>query len=111
MPPDAQPGVPRHGQRPSRRDLLLRGGAGFGALALNYLLEVDRLSAAPRETESGAPPLAAKRPHFPATARSVVFLFMEGGPSHLDMFDPKPRLTQLAGQPLPESFGKVITSM
>ncbi len=54
---------------------------------------------------------AGQGPHFPATARSVIFLFMEGGPSHLDTFDPKPLLNQLAGQSLPESFGEVITAM
>ena len=47
----------------------------------------------------------------PATARSVIFLFMEGGPSHLDTFDPKPELNRLAGQPLPPSFKPVITPM
>jgi hypothetical protein len=83
----------------TRRDFLLKGGAGFGALALTYLLQQD----------AAAAPL--RRPHFPARARSVIFLFMEGGPSHLDLFDPKPKLNELAGQPLPESFGSVITSM
>src|SRR5262245_52758002 len=82
----------------TRRDFLLKGGAGFGALALTYLLGNDRLRAAPQ-------------PHFPARAKSVIFLFMEGGPSHIDLFDPKPKLTELAGKPLPDSFGNVITSM
>src|SRR5207245_7034650 len=49
-------------------------------------------------------PLAPKPPHFPATARSVIFLFMTGGPSHLETFDPKPLLRKLDGQPLPSSF-------
>jgi hypothetical protein len=56
-------------------------------------------------------PLKAKQPHHKPTAKSVIFLFMEGGPSHIDLFDPKPTLDRLAGQPLPESFGKVITAM
>ena len=56
------------------------------------------------------PPLAPKPPQFPARAKRVIFLFMEGGPSHLDTFDPKPKLNELAGQPLPASFGKVITA-
>ena len=43
-------------------------------------------------------------PHHPPTAKSVIFLFMEGGPSHIDLFDPKPLLKKLAGKPLPESF-------
>src|SRR5439155_26473703 len=54
-------------------------------------------------------PLAPRSPHLPARAKSVIWLFMEGGPSHLDLFDPKPALEKLAGQPMPESFGKVIT--
>jgi hypothetical protein len=89
---------------PTRRELLLRGGAGFGALALTYLLQPERASAAPS-------PLAPKKPHFPAKAKSAIFLFMEGGPSHMDTFDPKPKLDELAGKPLPDSFGKVITAM
>jgi len=56
-------------------------------------------------------PLAAKNPHFTPRAKNVIFLFMEGGPSHLDLFDPKPLLNKLAGQSLPESFGSVLTSM
>ena len=58
-----------------------------------------------------ANPLVARRGHFEPRAKSVIFLFMEGGPSHLDLFDPKPLLNELAGQPLPASFGKVITAM
>lgn len=52
-------------------------------------------------------PLAAKKPHFPATAKSVIFLFMHGGPSHLETFDPKPDLNSLDGKPVPPSFGTV----
>jgi hypothetical protein len=55
--------------------------------------------------------LASRAPHFPGRARSVIWLFMEGGPSHLDLFDPKPELQRLAGQPMPESFGRPITAM
>jgi hypothetical protein len=99
--------------QPSRRDLLLRGGAGFGALALNYLLGGNRLAAAPTGSPQSATrnPQSPRQPHFPARAKSVIFLFMEGGPSHLDLFDPKPKLNELAGKPLPASFGSVITSM
>ena len=56
-----------------------------------------------------ANPLAPKKPHFKARARSVIFLFMSGGPSHVDLFDPKPELVRLAGQPIPESFGTFKT--
>jgi hypothetical protein len=98
----AGPHVPR---LTSRRDLIFRAGAGFGALALAALLESEA-SAAP------ADPLAPKLTHFPARAKSVIWLFMEGGPSHLELFDPKPELQRLAGQPLPTSFGpRPITSM
>src|SRR6266850_350028 len=89
----------------NRRDFLIRGGAGFGALALTYLLESERLLAAPAHSSS------AKVADFPVKAKSVIFLFMEGGPSHLDTFDPKPKLRELAGQKLPESFGPIITAM
>jgi len=90
----------------NRRDFLVRGGAGFGALALTYLMESERLLAAPLS------PSAARPMHFPAKAKSVIFLFMEGGPSQLDTFDPKPKLREMAGQRLPESFGKgLITAM
>jgi hypothetical protein len=56
-------------------------------------------------------PLAPKKPHHEPKAKSVIWLFMEGGPSHVDLFDPKPELERLAGQPMPASFGKVITAM
>ena len=94
--------------QPTRRDLLLRGGAGFGALALSYLLRDNPLFA---QARPAANPLAAKAGHFAPTAKNVIFLFMEGGPSHMDTFDPKPLLNRLAGQRLPPSFRPVITSM
>ncbi len=56
-------------------------------------------------------PLAPKPGHFKAKAKSIIWCFMEGGPSHLDLFDPKPKLDELSGQPMPESFGKPITAM
>ena len=85
----------------NRRDVLRGAANGFGALALQYLLEREA-AAAPRIN-----PLAAKEPHFPAKAKSVIFLFMVGGPSSIDLFDPKPALKKFAGQRLPESFGKI----
>jgi len=84
----------------ARREWLLRSGAGFGAVALAGLLSGRRPARG-----------AALPPHHRPRARSVIFLFMEGGPSHLDLFDPKPALARLAGRPLPESFGSVITAM
>jgi hypothetical protein len=78
----------------SRRYLLRRAACGFGMLPLAALLN---------ETSAAEPPnpLAPKPPHFPARARRVIFLFMHGGPSHMDTFDPKPRLTRDHGKPLP----------
>lgn len=96
--------LPHIRQARSRRDMLVNSGLGFGALAFAAL---D--SAAVPASDALEP--ALPRPHFAPTAQSVIFLFMEGGPSHLDTFDPKPLLNELAGQTLPDSFGEVITAM
>jgi hypothetical protein len=85
----------------SRRSFLRKSAHGFGGLALASLLA---------ETARADVPALGK-PHFPAKAKNVIFLFMEGGPSHLDTFDPKPELNKRAGQPLPESFGRIVTPM
>lgn len=90
----------------TRREMLLRGGAGFGALALAGLLAGET-----RADTQPTSPLAARKPHHVPTAKSAIFLFMEGGPSHIDLFDPKPLLQKLAGKPLPDSFERVITAM
>lgn len=80
----------------TRRQMLKRCASGFGALALSAMLaEESRAGAA------GGDPLAVKPPHFPAKARRVIFLFMKGGPSHLDTFDYKPRLQRDHGKDLP----------
>ena len=84
----------------SRRKFLCRAGGALGALALANL-----------EVQAAGNPLAPKPPHHKPTAKSVIWLFMEGGPSHIDLFDPKPVLTKLDGQPMPESFGRPITAM
>src|ERR1700724_514281 len=94
----------------SRRDFLRNAGSGLGAFALASMLDQDGWL--PRaEGATAADPLAPKNPHFKPTAKSVIWLFMEGGPSHIDLFDPKPELEKLAGQPMPSSFGKVVTAM
>jgi hypothetical protein len=72
-------------------------GGGFGALALRALLGQDQLLAA----APSANPLAPRPPHFAPRAKSVIFLFMYGGPSHVDLFDPKPELARRHGQPIP----------
>src|SRR5258705_4466604 len=84
----------------SRREFLEKAGLGFGALAAGYLLDRDAAAA------TISRPFAPKAPNFPAKAKSVIFLFMHGGPSHVDTFDPKPLLAKLDGKPLPPSFGK-----
>ncbi len=90
----------------TRRQFLRRSGGGFGLLALADLLARDAVALDGGQAPA-ANPLAPKPPHFPARAKRCIFLFMVGGPSHIDMFDPKPALNALDGQPLPPSFGKV----
>ncbi|MCA9093067.1 MAG: DUF1501 domain-containing protein [Planctomycetaceae bacterium] len=78
----------------SRRDLLSRSAHGIGAMALWNLLAQDRL----------LPASTLGQPHFPPKAKNVIFIFMSGGPSHLDLFDPKPKMAALHGEPVPESL-------
>ena len=92
----------------NRRDFLQRGGLGFGSLALASLLARDGLTA-PDAATAPANPLAARAADVEPPATSVIFLFMAGGPSQVETFDPKPELNRLHGQPVPASFGKVQT--
>jgi len=89
----------------TRRNFLRQAGGGFGSLALAWMLQRDGLSLADELVD----PMAPRPPHMPAKAKRVIYLFMHGGPSHVDLFDPKPDLQRLAGKPLPESFGPVAT--
>ncbi|HEX3726937.1 MAG TPA: DUF1501 domain-containing protein, partial [Pirellulales bacterium] len=99
-----------HGSRAplSRREALVRCGSGLGGMALAFLLARDKAKAvaAAGDIRSTAlvSPLAPKQPHLRPTARAVISLFMQGGPSQVDTFDPKPELQRLDGQPLPQSF-------
>src|SRR4029077_1062437 len=70
--------------------------SGAGAIALNWLLHRDANA-------------AVKKPHHTPTTKRVIFLFMVGGPSHIDLFDPKPALAKWDGKPLPESFGTPVS--
>jgi hypothetical protein len=93
----------------ARRHFFEQCRVGIGAMALGSLLAGDSLSAAPRNATGGVPysgndPLAARLPHFAPRAKSVIFLFMAGGPSQLELFEPKPKLQELDGQVIPESF-------
>src|SRR4051794_35076495 len=91
----------------SRRDFLRRAGGGFGGLALASLL--SRAQASPASVPLN--PLAPRPGHRPARIKSVIWCFLDGGPSHIDLFDPKPLLRRLHGQPLPESFPRPQTAM
>jgi hypothetical protein len=109
----------------ARRGFLSRSLHGLGAASLLSLLADAGLSgaglsgaellgaraAAGTDTASSAAATqgAARAPHFPPRVQRVVWLFMHGGPSHVDLLDPKPDLVRLAGQSLPESFGNVMT--
>jgi Protein of unknown function (DUF1501) len=86
----------------SRREFLARFGGGFGAVAATHLLAREGFAALPASPPVN--PLAAKSPHFAAKAKAVIHLFMHGGPSQVDTFDPKPLLSRLHGQPPPPSI-------
>ncbi len=90
----------------TRRDFLLNSGLGFGSLALVGLLQEAGLLADPRLPDRPRHDLVPRSPHFPGRARAVIQLFQNGGPSQMDLFDPKPELTRRNGQPHP---GKVET--
>jgi hypothetical protein len=94
---------PRQGEL-GRRDFFFRFGKGLGSVALSSLLLQDGLLG----TESGQTnPLALKTPHFPAKAKSCIFLFMSGAPGQMDTFDPKPKLAELHGKPIVRKYGSL----
>ncbi|WP_051670143.1 DUF1501 domain-containing protein [Bryobacter aggregatus] len=82
-----------------RRNFLKNVGGGIGMMALGDLLARDGYA-------SSVNPLAPKKPHFQGKAKRVIYMFMEGGPSQMDLFDPKPELVKWHGKSLPESFTK-----
>ncbi len=88
----------------ARRDFLRGAGAGIGGLALSSMLARDLCAA--QATIATQDPLAPRAPHFAPKAKNIIWLFMNGGPSQLDLLDPKPALLELDGQPVPESFTK-----
>jgi hypothetical protein len=94
LPPAAEPAA-------SRRQFLGASGGGLGLMALASLL--------PGGGRAIAGATSVKPPHFTPRVKRVIWLFMHGGPSHVDLFDPKEQLTRLAGEVLPPSFGDVIT--
>lgn len=88
-----------HWRVSTRREFFEQAGSGLAAIALASLLDEDGLAA-----QASRDPLEPKTPHVTPRAKSVIFCFMEGGPSHIDLFDPKPALEKYAGQPVPPSF-------
>jgi len=87
----------------TRRQLLGRMGNGFAALGLAGILGEEAAQAQSGKAAAEVMPMAPKAAQLPGTAKRVIFLFMNGGPSHVDTFDPKPMLTKYHGQPLPYS--------
>src|SRR5262249_44481233 len=86
----------------TRRHFFKECGLGLGKIALASLLADGQLRAS--DARRIANPLAPKRPHFTAKVKNVIFLFMAGGPSQLELFDYKPALNRLDGQPIPDSY-------
>jgi hypothetical protein len=91
----------------NRRDFLTHPMGPCGSLALSWLLSQEGFAASIEANNLN--PLAPRLSHFPSKAKSVIFMFMVGGPSQIDLFDPKPELNRLNGQPLPPSFGKPVS--
>jgi hypothetical protein len=96
------PGYPFDLRGVTRRHFFSQCSLGLGSLALASLLGEERTSGA--EPEALTNPMAPKPPHFKARAKNIIYLFMAGGPSQLELFDYKPRLIELNGQPIPASF-------
>ncbi len=88
------------GTLPNRREMLRRAGAGFGSMALAALLAEE----ASADATTPVNPLSPRPSHFPGRAKRVIFLFMPGGPSQVDTFDPKPRLARDHGKPSPKLY-------
>src|SRR6185437_14958480 len=92
----------------SRRNFLANAANGAGILALASLLRDDGLLGAEATPAAPADPLAPRMAHFAPKAKACIYIYLEGAPSQIDLFDPKPKLNELAGQPLPESMTKNV---
>ena len=97
-------------QTGTRRRFLGTMGTGFGALALQALAGLEARAAGAGATPDPLDPFAPRPAPRPPKAKSVIFLFLVGGPSQIDTFDHKPLLQKLHGQPVPESFRKAVAS-
>ena len=89
--------IQHHWPVKTRREFFTHAGSGLAGIALSSLFN-------PQASAAGTDPLAPKVLHHPAKAKSVIWLFMEGGPSHIDLFDPKPKINEMHGQPIPASM-------
>jgi uncharacterized protein (DUF1501 family) len=99
--------TPREFVQLTRRDFLTSTASGLGLLAFASLLRDEGVLAAEASLDR-APRAARPLPHFAPRARACIFIFMEGAPSQMDLFDPKPKLNELHGQKLPDSFTKEV---
>ena len=90
----------------NRRDMLTSSATGFGMLALADLLSKQATAETPSQQNN---PLAPRDPHFTPKAKRVIFLFMHGGPSHVDTFDHKPQLDKDHGKPLPFPKPRIVS--
>ena len=88
----------------TRREFFGKCGLGLGTIALSAMLGEAAAKAETSPSSRALNPLAPKPPHFPARAKNVIYLFMMGGPSHLDLFDYKENLIKYNGQPIPKSY-------
>ena len=107
--------VAEHSPRPedlcsTRREFLCKCGMGFGGMGLATLLGSEWLVNTDVNAAEIRSPLAPKLPHFPVKAKHVIHIFAEGGPSHVDTWDPKPALTKYADKSLPDSDGVAFPS-
>src|SRR5438105_15762348 len=92
----------------SRRNFLATSASGVGLLAVASLLKDNGLLAATPGTNVPGSPLDPKAPHFAPKAKNCICIYLEGAPSQIDLFDPKPKLNELHGKPLPESMTKNV---
>jgi hypothetical protein len=90
----------------NRRRFITQGLNGAGTVALAHLLAAEGLSSTTSRArdDRGAHPLEPRRSHFAPRAKSCIYIYLEGGPSQMDLFDPKPKLNELDGEPLPPSL-------
>src|SRR5438874_13437212 len=96
-----------HPIRQSRRNFLATSASGIGGLALASLLQQDGVLAQEAARDS-ADPLAPRPPHFTPKAKACICIYLEGAPSQIDLWDPKPKLNELHGQPLPDSLWRNV---